>query len=317
MNELIRHIEYLLRDHDCVVVPGFGAFIIQHHSAHYDTKSRIFYPPSATVIFNPELTHNDGLLATSVARRDGIPYDRASRVVTDEITGMKSQLMTDGELQAGHLGRFSLVEGKIIFTPETDSAVAPELSTLKSLNISRIADRESVSTDSYRNVETRILTPKHWVRIAASIAVIFVMGILFSTPLLLDRTDINFAGLALTRDTYIDNEVADEPEEVEITLNIAYPGEEADGFAVADTVKLPYTQSDDDPYYLVVASLANRQQAEIFVNQKQGKWPLKIIERAGKTRVIAATGNSANEVMTPTADSDFARTFPDAWPCHR
>ena len=33
MISMIEHIEYLMLSHDCVVVPGFGAFIAQHNES--------------------------------------------------------------------------------------------------------------------------------------------------------------------------------------------------------------------------------------------------------------------------------------------
>ena len=30
MLELVRHIEYLLTEHDCVLVPGLGGFVLQY-----------------------------------------------------------------------------------------------------------------------------------------------------------------------------------------------------------------------------------------------------------------------------------------------
>lgn len=318
MNELIRHIEYLLRSHDCVVVPGFGAFVTQHHKAYYDAEKHCFFPPSVTVIFNPELNHNDGLLASSVSRKEKISFERATRLVTDEVAGMKLQLKADGELQTGHLGRFVMKDDKIIFHPENDNAVSPNLSYLKTIEITRICDRKTVDKPSSVSTKRHVTNISGWGRIAASIAIIFVMGILFSTPILSDRDDINFAGM-----NFIQSEISDKNEEIQFTdieLNIAFPEYSSDSFALADTTdaRRPISRMlDSDPYYLVVASLANKQQAETFVGQHAGKWQLEIIERQGKTRVIATTGTSAGEVMKMTADKEFAGDFPDAWPCHR
>ena len=36
MIEIQRHIEILLLDNDCVIVPGFGGFMAHHVAARYD-----------------------------------------------------------------------------------------------------------------------------------------------------------------------------------------------------------------------------------------------------------------------------------------
>ena len=89
MNNIARHIEYLLQRNDCVVVPRLGAFIIRHTEAHYDSIKRQFMPPTATVIFNPELDHNDGMLAKSIARANSISYDEALQELTKKVAEIK------------------------------------------------------------------------------------------------------------------------------------------------------------------------------------------------------------------------------------
>ncbi len=316
MNEITRHIEYLLRSHECVVVPGFGAFIAQHRPAHYDAENHLFYPPSTTVIFNPSLTHNDGLLASSVARRDGISFERAARLVNDETAAMRSQLQNDGELRAGHLGRFTFEEGKTIFYPTDTYSVAPANFRLKPVSVARICDRIGQPQKTIEHSRPTIIGMHRYLKVAASIVVILMMGILFSTPVSIDRSRVNYAAISLPEVKVTQPSVVTEM----IELNILVPAV-ADGYAVADTTFSSLTVrtrfNDNDPYYLVVASLANRTQAETFVKQHSGCCRLEIIERTGKTRVIAATGTSAHEAMEPASLPEFTKQFPDAWPCHR
>ena len=53
--ELKRHLEILLLDNDCVVVPDFGGFVAYHVSAHFDETDNTFIPPMRTLGFNPQL----------------------------------------------------------------------------------------------------------------------------------------------------------------------------------------------------------------------------------------------------------------------
>ena len=48
MERLSIHIEYLLLRHDCVVVPGFGAFINARSEARVDSESGQVYPMMPT-----------------------------------------------------------------------------------------------------------------------------------------------------------------------------------------------------------------------------------------------------------------------------
>ena len=45
MISMIEHIEYLMLSNDCVVVPGFGAFIAQYTSSHNCAQNSTFTSP--------------------------------------------------------------------------------------------------------------------------------------------------------------------------------------------------------------------------------------------------------------------------------
>ena len=62
MIELARHIEILLLENDCVIVPELGGFIAHYQPAYYAESDNIYFPPMRTIGFNPQLTMNDGLL---------------------------------------------------------------------------------------------------------------------------------------------------------------------------------------------------------------------------------------------------------------
>ena len=60
--ELSGYIGDLLQKHNCVIVPEFGGFIANYKSAVIDTVNNRINPPSKSVLFNPNLVNNDGLL---------------------------------------------------------------------------------------------------------------------------------------------------------------------------------------------------------------------------------------------------------------
>ena len=65
MIELSKHIEVLLLENDCVIVPGLGGFIAHKRQAAYSIQKGEFMPPLRTIGFNPQLIMNDGLLVQS------------------------------------------------------------------------------------------------------------------------------------------------------------------------------------------------------------------------------------------------------------
>lgn len=312
MNELIRHIEYLLRSHDCVVIPGIGALLAEYKEAYYDVDAQMFYPPVREVVFNPSISHNDGLIANSVARREEISYETALRKVNEECNALRRQLDADGELSLGHIGNIRLNGDRMEFTPMADSAISPDLFRMSPVSVTRLADRDS---ESEKKVATILhLRKSSWVKIAASVAAVIIFAIFFSTPVLTDLRGLNFAGFITSQDVEPDEIIPVMPD---IELCIAEP-DTVDGCGMVDTTAVRAMIDIRKPYYLVVASLGNRQQAETFVKQHAGSsYRLEIVETETKTRVIANSGNSAREVMAVTENVDFAAEFPNAWPCHK
>lgn len=71
--EVFKHIKQLLYRYECVILPGFGAFITRNHSAVIQADGTLV-PPGKTVFFNRQLQTNDGLLAHHLAHAEGITY---------------------------------------------------------------------------------------------------------------------------------------------------------------------------------------------------------------------------------------------------
>lgn len=112
MNNVILHTEYLLRHHDCVVLPGLGAFVSRRMPARFDEENPdVMLPPCRRLTFNSELKETDGLVASSISRRDGISYAEADRIVSVGVSDIAAQLEHEGELLFGHLGAFMKLPG--------------------------------------------------------------------------------------------------------------------------------------------------------------------------------------------------------------
>ncbi len=65
---LENHIATLLYRYQCVVVPGFGAFLSQIKPAYLQRDSNTLYPPYKELSFNAQLIKKDGLLVSHIAQ---------------------------------------------------------------------------------------------------------------------------------------------------------------------------------------------------------------------------------------------------------
>jgi hypothetical protein len=106
----------LLYQNDCVIIPGFGAFILKSHSAYIEDN--IFYPPKKTVSFNSMLNENDGLLVKHLSSKKDISYKDSLRLIKNEVDAFQSKLSNTDLIEVEKLGVFKVSdENNIVFSP--------------------------------------------------------------------------------------------------------------------------------------------------------------------------------------------------------
>tara|TARA_B100000579_G_scaffold379691_1_gene347187 strand:- start:2195 stop:3568 length:1374 start_codon:yes stop_codon:yes gene_type:complete len=67
----------LLKQHDCVIITGFGGFILNPRPAYINAITHQIFPPSKFIAFNKNLCQNDGLLANFISEKEKISYNEA------------------------------------------------------------------------------------------------------------------------------------------------------------------------------------------------------------------------------------------------
>lgn len=113
------YIRELLFSHDCVIIPGFGAFIGNYFPARIERREGMFYPPSRKVTFNRHLTGNDGLLIGHISSHLQTGYGEARDIVNEWTDELRKRIMTGNPVTMEHLGTFSFNhERTIIFDPD-------------------------------------------------------------------------------------------------------------------------------------------------------------------------------------------------------
>ena len=146
--QLTTYIADLLYRYECVIIPGFGAFLTRYKSAHIDDTSNTFHPPSKIVSFNKQLQANDGLFANYVASVEKCSYETALQQIRN-FTAQISKELSEGKIVTfNNIGAFSLNEEKSLqFEPlqqQNFSTSAFGLSSFVSPKISRKVYKETV-----------------------------------------------------------------------------------------------------------------------------------------------------------------------------
>ena len=141
MIELGRHIEILLLNNDCVIVPNLGGFLTHHVEARYDNRDSMFIPPLRTLGFNPQLTMSDPLLAQSYADAYDIRYPEAVTMLEREVESVKNQIEQEGQYEFTDLGVLSLNdEGRYEFEPNEAGLLTPMLYGLSSIEMPLLSE---------------------------------------------------------------------------------------------------------------------------------------------------------------------------------
>lgn len=115
---LEHYISELLYRYNCVVVPGFGAFLTQARSAVIHEGTHTLYPPTKTVSFNQQLVSNDGLLVSYAAEAQKTTFEDMLKQVEEEVVDWKLRLQKGERLKLADIGEvWSGTEGKVQFQP--------------------------------------------------------------------------------------------------------------------------------------------------------------------------------------------------------
>jgi nucleoid DNA-binding protein len=145
---LTTYISDLLYRYECVIIPGFGAFLTQYQSARIDETTHTFYPPGKTVSFNRQLQTNDGLFANYVASVENCSYETALQQIRNFTGKISLQLSEREVVSIKNIGDFYLNdENSVQFIPsdkENFNTVSFGLSSFSSPRISREVYKETV-----------------------------------------------------------------------------------------------------------------------------------------------------------------------------
>ena len=128
MIELAQHIEALLLENDCVIVPGLGGFVGHYTPAVRLAEENRFLPPARVIGFNPSLKMNDGLLVQSYASVYGTSFSDATRRIEHQVCRLQNKLYEEGKVELANIGELRCsVYGALSFVPFDSKLTTPYL----------------------------------------------------------------------------------------------------------------------------------------------------------------------------------------------
>ncbi|MGL4853077.1 MAG: SPOR domain-containing protein, partial [Phocaeicola sp.] len=186
MIDLAKHIETLLLENDCVIVPNLGGFIAYDQTSYYDEAQKKFLPPARTIGFNPQLAMNDGLLVQSYMQVYQTDFPDASRIIQCEVNQLKDTLYKEGNFELENIGKLTYdLKNRYTFFPTQKDILAPSLYGLPYLSLEVLPAIMEVKNSM--QFPTTLPTkkkskPTQWIGHVAAAAVAIVLFFTLSAP---------------------------------------------------------------------------------------------------------------------------------------
>lgn len=191
MIELAKHIEILLLDNDCVIVPELGGFITHYQPARYEENEGLFLPPLRTVGFNSQLTMNDGLLVQSYMQAYHTDFSDAVRIISEKVESLKETLHKEGIVEMQGIGVLHYtIYDTYEFLPNENGVLSPALYALDAFAMSPLAMAEVVEEKTFADEQPVVtMKPKkefrlnpEWLGNAVAVAVAAILFFVLSVP---------------------------------------------------------------------------------------------------------------------------------------
>jgi hypothetical protein len=155
------YIRRLLFDYDCVILPGFGGFIMHSQPAVIHPMRHRFYPPARIVSFNSLLKSDDGLLINAISAGEKISFESARAEVEKYVRTCHSTLKNSKTVNIGMVGNISSDSSGILnFEPDLSQNFLPISFGLGTFIVSPIKRLESMKRLEKKLVN-RIPAAKH------------------------------------------------------------------------------------------------------------------------------------------------------------
>ena len=341
MIELERHIEILLLDNDCVIVPNLGGFMAHHVEAHYDDNDMLFLPPSRTLGFNPKLRLNDSLLAQSYIEAYDISYPEAMNRIEDEVNELKQTLQNEGVYELNDIGTLSLNEdGNYEFMPCEAGILTPELYGLSSFDMSvnkpavlpvvaqenpadetvTVEQDSAAEEPSAKTISIRVSAIRNAVAIAAAILAFFLITTPVGTQ---DKAGMNLSNIensmlyrvmpkevtSTKTDVKLQNENILKEKSGQETAKAATPQTDVKQIETVNPTPRPHYWS------IVLASKVSLKNAQAFAGQltQEGFSQAKVLTRKSGNRVIYGSYSTEQEAYQALKGLRGHSAFREAW----
>lgn len=198
MNPTGKYIAELLKEHDCVVVPGIGGFVANYVPAQINGSQHLISPPSKKIVFNSKLKNNDGLLTEYIAQAEQKTFSEATILLNHFANDAVQQLQNGKHVLFEGVGSLSMGDEKnILFNPDTEQPLLLSsfgFDTIRALPVTR--EERKVKENVFVNREAKPTNRTKVLKRVLPLAVLPLLAVVLSLPFLtgvIKEDKINFS----------------------------------------------------------------------------------------------------------------------------
>lgn len=325
--------------------------MVTEHSARFDAKNGICYPPTTEISWNSRVKNDDGLLANSFARRMNKSFEEGRAAMRSAIEDLKTLLQNEGEIAIGNIGILCLQEsGNLLFMPRSTAQEQAQQLGLDAINLLKTAETKSEkpthtidvspvkkptsekthtsasvhsasSTTDIDNKENQYLQfriKRKSVNIVASICAMFVIaiGILYSYPGIVRLSFEKEATSASNTNKEITTAAVVPLPKAEVSATVAHNHKTIDTqnkpvTSQADNTLQTETSQTEKTYNLIVATFHHRDEAETYMMQNSKGYYPLEILPGSKVFRISAAKSADRNALL---EIKRQKTFTDLYP---
>lgn len=326
--DIAAHIGQLVLQHECVIIPGLGAFLTNYHAAEINPRQYSIQPPKRNLVFNAQLNSNDGLLAHYLSQRMNIPYKTSMLLLEVFATYCQRDLSEGKQIAFGDLGVLDMnSHHKLEFYPNTSINYNEDAFGLKSLAIKPIERKPDfglhapIQKSEVKIQSGRVIAINRTLRKAAAVLIplAFLVGAAFYLPTVVQNKQLNETSVFSFLDSLKSSLFSSDQLEDTATEIKAAKVEETPVVEIADpktepliqeetpeTIAAPVSQIDENKienspkgkYHIICGSFFEKERAEAYISQLNSEGyhaSLAGQSKTGSYRVSIQSFTSAEE----------------------
>lgn len=165
-NEITDCLKELIETQDFIIIPDFGALVMQMESSEFSIAQNVLFPPRKKILFNPLLKHNDGLLIGALQKQLGIESVLAQTLVQQFVQSLNVLLETKRRAEIEGVGYFYKdLEGNVLFESTLNPFYLSESIGLYPVSTIPI-EKESISEENKTSPNVVRFNQRNWYKAA-------------------------------------------------------------------------------------------------------------------------------------------------------